>query len=227
MTSVFVHGFLGLPSDWDDLQIAQNTNSKFRSLWNDLNNLGDKITFSTWADYFLATSPTGIKAYGYSLGGRLLLHAYLKKPSHFSSLHLFSTNYGLQNELEKKNRLQNDLRWAERFLSDPWDALITSWNAQPVFTGSSKSFVRNESDFNRELLAKSLDAFSLGRQEYLLPQLESSKVPIHFIMGENDTKFMTLLNAISPKKNIFTHAIPGVGHRIPWEYRVSGKENWL
>lgn len=225
MKSVFLHGFLGLPSDWQKIAKPSDHNA-FRSIWSDIHELKNNLNFSTWVDYFLSTTEPGIKAYGYSLGGRLLLHAYIKKPSHFRSLHLFSTNYGLIDEQEKKLRLSNDLKWATRFRNDPWDKLMTDWNAQPVFKTSASFFKRNETDFNRSYLAAALDTFSLGRQENLLELLPDSSTPLHFIVGEKDTKFLTLLNAINPQKNISKHILPAAGHRIPWDYTSNHQENW-
>ncbi len=225
MKSVFLHGFLGLPSDWHTV-IKHTDQNIFRSLWTDMHEIKDNLSFSTWVDYFLATTEPGVKAYGYSLGGRLLLHAYIKKPSHFSSLHLFSTNYGLNDGDEKQLRLTNDLKWVDRFKNDPWDNLIDDWNSQSIFNSTSTHFVRPEVSFSRPLLAAALDTFSLGRQENLLNLLPETSVPLHFIMGEKDKKFMTLLDAIPLKKNISTHILSGAGHRIPWDYSTNYKENW-
>jgi 2-succinyl-6-hydroxy-2,4-cyclohexadiene-1-carboxylate synthase len=225
MKSQFVHGFLGSPNDWLGLPTAVTKEATFRNLWEDLEVLAHTASFDAWADLFLQTSPRGVKAFGYSLGGRLLLHAYIKDPSHFKSLHLFSTHYGLQSEVEKQARLKNDLTWAKRFETDPWQEIMAAWNSQPVLANSHEP-ERLEEDFDRDLLAQAFRIFSLGRQTYLLPELVRKKVPIHFINGENDPKFMTLLDAIPIKPHLHTHRLPNVGHRILWEYPFTGEENW-
>lgn len=219
MTSVYLHGFLGLPEDWKQLVTSDAT---CISIWKSMQEIQGEIGFSSWADYFLQTTPRGIRAYGYSLGGRLLLHAFQKKPEHFSSLHLFATNYGLSVESEKRARLVNDQKWASRFKNEDWFTLMRDWNQQAVFKGSIEP-ERKENDFNRELLATALDAFSLGRQENLLSVIQNSEVPLRYVVGAKDERFVTLSHAIAPTGYVSIEVIEGVGHRLLWEPSINAK----
>lgn len=214
MKHVFVHGFLGLLSDWQPtLQLPE---ANYISIWESIEAIQDNVSFSSWADHFLQTTPKGIRAFGYSLGGRLLLHAFQKDPEHFESLYLVSTHFGLTSISESASRLENDQKWASRFLTEDWKRVVSDWNAQPVFKDSFEP-QRQEADFNRQLLAIALDQFSLGRQENLLSVIQYAARPIHYVVGEKDQKFTLLAAKIQPTENVSTHILPGVGHRILWD----------
>lgn len=99
----FLHGFLGRPSDWDRIQaklpVAEGL--RFFNLDYFKNPLLDpKNSLSSWADHFINWIETQSGLHdrnilvGYSLGGRLALHALEKKPGLWHRLVLISTNPG-------------------------------------------------------------------------------------------------------------------------------------
>ena len=55
---------------------------------------------------------------GYSLGGRLALHACLARPDLWSGVIIVSADPGLSSPEEKGLQLRKDRQWAERFRSE-------------------------------------------------------------------------------------------------------------
>lgn len=204
MTLIALHGFLGLPTDWDHLSLIS-----FPILPAD--------SFQAWAEQFHTmllqkVSPPYILM-GYSMGGRLALHAMQQRPDLYKAGILISAHPGLKSEKEKQLQLKNDDEWADRFMQTPWDDLMKAWEEKEVFQNATHRFLRKEKDYARQDLAAFLRNFSLGHQEVSIPP-----IPIYWITGENDKKYTQLAQEISQlhplSKNI---VIPSASHRVPWE----------
>ena len=202
-----LHGFLGRPQDWD--QILPDFQAI--DLFNDI------CPFWEWAEKFNASVKTPGILLGYSLGGRLAMHALLNRPELWTGAILVSCHPGLQSPEEKKLRLQHEYRWAERFQSDPWDLLLQDWNQQSVFIGDQPK-KREEQDFSRIALSKALQEWSLGQQEDLRERLGQLDLPIFWIAGEQDEKYATLTKEAHLKHPISKKWIaPNASHRVPWQ----------
>lgn len=181
MNFVALHGFLGSLKDWELLDMPWNVLAIALHPKRDFQTFAKE--FNAWAKKNLAP-PRGIM--GYSLGGRLALHALLDDPSLWSKGILISTHPGLCGEEEKQKRVKHDQAWAKRFLQDPWDILMKDWEAQEVFKNETYRFFRKEADYKREDLAKWLTHFSLGLQENLLPKIQELSLPLFWVTGEFD-----------------------------------------
>jgi 2-succinyl-6-hydroxy-2,4-cyclohexadiene-1-carboxylate synthase len=149
---------------------------------------------------------------GYSLGGRLALHALTTKPENWEAAILLSPHPGLQSIAERAARLQQDKAWAARFLNDPWDQVMAEWNGQAVLAGTSAS--QPELEASGRQVAQAFDGWSLGRQQDLRPLLPSVKCPVLWITGELDEKFTALARACTLLPNGIHRTIPNAGHRV-------------
>ena len=157
-----LHGFLGSPSDW---QLLEKAFPKAKLHAVDLFDKRYSQSLIDWAKSFneSAKQSNGKRILiGYSLGGRLALHALLDNPSLWSAAILISANPGLKSEQERSDRLASDSRWASRFLIESWDVLLDDWNKQPIFANDSFSFQRCEKDFSRAQLAEALEVGRLA-----------------------------------------------------------------
>ncbi len=198
-----LHGFLGLPSDWEQFDLPLNAV-----------NLWDQVAESNEGAFDSVSMPSGDWLMGYSLGARLAMHALIREPSRWQGAILISGHPGLRSIEEKSARCASDEVWAQRFLHDEWSSLLRDWNAQAVLQGDR---VRLESDFSREKLAQVLRVWSLGRQECLEEQLADLDLPLLYVSGERDQKFTSMMRSI-PKKAPHRHVvIADAGHRVPWE----------
>lgn len=223
ITYIALHGFLGKPEEWrlifpDEHLIAFP--------------VGRAKGFVPWTDLFIrwvkgnTTPPRCIV--GYSMGGRLALHALLQEPELFNSALLISTHPGLEDIEEKKKRQEADAIWARRFMSEPWVELMRAWEAQSVFQAAKHRPLRKEVDYNREELAGHLNGFSLGRQENLLPQIACLEVPILWITGQLDLRFVKKAEEAVSTHPLSSHvSIPNASHRVHLEFPSQIKKQML
>src|SRR3954451_3505333 len=150
-TIVALHGFLGRGSDWDFLR---------------------DDGFDVATPPLDAIPPRGDVLLGYSLGGRLALHALLAGASYTRAIFV-STGLGL--EYGREERRAADEHWAERFEHDDWASLMRDWNAQPVFGGHEA--VREERDYDRAALARQLREWSPGVLPAVASRLPDLAIP--------------------------------------------------
>jgi 2-succinyl-6-hydroxy-2,4-cyclohexadiene-1-carboxylate synthase len=211
-TTIALHGFLGLPSDWDKWNCIPYCIEPSESLitW--------ATEFNQWVEAHTA-APRMLM--GYSMGGRLALHALIQNPTLWQKATLISTNIGLKDPTSRLNRLKNDYKWAEKFRNDPWEKLMKDWESQSLFKGSFKP-TRNEKDYNREDLALHLENFSLANQEYLLPDIAKLNLPIQWITGSLDHNAESQAKDVAANHSHSKHlSIPNGTHRVHFEFPES------
>jgi len=210
-----LHGFLGNPGDWS-LYEDENDNFHAYHLFKDF----AIQPFEGWAKEFNQMILSHEKKsaehilLGYSLGGRLGLHALLQKQENWKAAILVSTHPGLDTIEEKQKRMFMDDFWAHRFRNDPWELLMKDWNNQSVFK-DSVDFNRKESDNDRIALSEAIKTWSLGRQRNLNEDIAALKMPICWIVGENDKKFLAQVNKLKfkhPKSHVCI--VLQSGHRV-------------
>jgi len=217
----FLHGFLGQSTDWDGL-IPPGIPSLCYDFFTpeaeqDAIPLGLE-SLAGWINQKARSAPGPRILLGYSLGGRVALHALLQAPEVWEGAVLVSAHPGLRSPDDRDLRLKSDQAWARKFETESWDPLIHEWNAQAVFKGGRHPLLRPEADFSRKNLARSLEQSSLGRQEDLRERLKGLQLPVLWVCGELDVKFRGLaegMAALNPRFCVET--VLGAGHRVPWD----------
>lgn len=189
-----LHGFLGRPADWDFLRDA--------GLDVDARELGD-------------VPPSGDTLLGYSMGGRIALHALLDGARYGRAV-IVSAGLGIEGENERASRRAADEKWASRFEHDDWETVLRDWNAQPLFGGDVR--VRRERDYDRNRVVDALRRWSAGVLPALAPRLREIEIPVLWIAGERDAKYVAEgKRAQSLLPNAELWICPGAAHRVPWE----------
>jgi len=149
------------------------------------------------------------------------MHALIEAPRRWRAALLVSAHPGLP-EGERESRIARDEAWASDFETRPWEAVVRDWASQPAFAGRTPPWTRLEAEFDRRDLAGALRAWSLGRQEDLLPFLATWDRPIAWIAGEDDPRYVAIgrrLHALRHGSGLPSELIveAGAGHRVPWE----------
>lgn len=212
---IALHGFLGQPSDWNLLKDYPSLYAVNLYQWQ-WDSLWDWAThFNTWVEQHFVFPRLLM---GYSLGGRLALHALIQAPHLWTGALIISAHPGLTNQTDKEKRLEADEEWAERFEKEPWDQLMERWNGREVFAGDSVILKRKEEDYQRSYLAQILRKGSLGKQADLRKAIKQLSMPIRWMTGQNDSTYTALANSIEfgreqSKKIVIPHA----SHRLLWE----------
>lgn len=162
---------------------------------------------------------------GYSMGGRMALHALLEQPHPWQAAVIISADPGLESEASRAARRAADAEWATQALTGHWPSFLSAWDAQPVLAGTAVRDPQTASRLmmRRREVARSFVDWSLGAQEPLWNRLSEITLPVLWIAGENDRKFRELAErAVSLLPNATLALAPNAGHRVPWE-----AEPWL
>lgn len=189
MVLTCLHGFLGLPRDWDFLR----------------------------GDFEIATPPLdaiptrGDVLVGYSLGGRLALHALLAGATYQRAV-IVSARVTAPDA----KRRERDDEWARRFESDDWPPLMRDWNTQPIFGG--RAIAREERDFDRAALARALREWSPAAMPPLIGRLHEIEIPVLWIAGAEDVIYVDEgRRAVEKLPRAALNVVDGAAHRVPWE----------
>lgn len=213
----FLHGNLGSPADWKPVMDALHSHgieSRALNLWKyleccpkSLEGMGRVLCSE------IAAQDKRPHLCGYSLGGRLAMHAVLAHPALWRGAVFVSANPGLENEKEKAVRRAADAEWAVKCLSAPWEDFLKEWDAQSAFGGEQGSDRSSLKPWRRSISRAFID-WSVGDQQNLAPLLGKSPVPQLWIAGERDAKFTALARRAAGEQAVI---IPHAGHRLPRE----------
>lgn len=216
-----LHGFLGSPADWNIL--SGNVGLRHDLNTPDLFSAMSNGSMEEWARAFnghvkkTAHSQNGSVLIGYSLGGRLALHALVDDPSVWSGAVIVSAQSGLADEKERQARLEGDMRWAARLEQEEWHRWISDWNSQAIFRHDPPMERTLPTKERRQMLAFALQNWSLGRQNDLSRRLSSLNLPILWMVGAKDDKYLLEAGRMSFSHPLSRRAvIEGAGHRVPW-----------
>lgn len=220
-----LHGAVGLASDWEPFSAALAAEGEFCravELWRFLECEG--IGLSDWAAAFNAeVRAAGAEEnilIGYSMGGRLALHALLDDPGLWDRAVIVSAHPGLTEQEERFRRMANDAEWAALALTGDWGQFLKKWDEQSVL---SSAFPRPEPDprerlvNRRRAIARSFMEWSLGKQDNLLEMMPRMTCPVLWLTGSRDEKFTSLAQEAVEKLSNATHKTFDCGHRLPWE----------
>lgn len=206
---VLLHGNLGGAEDWAGCLSAwggTGLDCRAADLWSLPKSARRSLETAGLA--LTETAPQGAILVGYSLGGRLALHAFAAEPQKWRALILLSVHPGLKHEKERARRLAVDRIWASRCLRLAPADFITLWNRQPALRNSGAG---PRPHYNPRMVAPAFDAWSLGRQRDFRPLLHSLPVPLLWLVGERDEKFRALARECRPDAAV---EVPGAGHRL-------------
>lgn len=169
---------------------------------------------------------------GYSMGGRLALHALLANDPPWDAAIIISTHPGLESPDECSARRESDAEWAAKALNGAWPEFLNEWNAQPILGGANPGMAdRRLLAQRRREVARSFIDWSLGAQQPLWDRLPEIKIPVLWVCGERDVKFRALAERavpLLPQGSL--EIIPDSGHRVPWENPGAFRESmnhWL
>jgi 2-succinyl-6-hydroxy-2,4-cyclohexadiene-1-carboxylate synthase len=158
---------------------------------------------------------------GYSLGGRVALHAALRHPELVARLVLIGATAGIEDHAEREARRRADDGLARHIEAVGVAQFVDEWLAQPLFAGLSRqaAAVPERLRNTAEGLASSLRSTGTGTQEPSWGRLHAIDAPVLVVAGVDDVKFSALATrlaaAIGP--NATVALVPRSGHSAPFE----------
>lgn len=132
---------------------------------------------------------------GYSMGGRMLLHAATQdRVGEIRSLILIGATPGIESSTARQERLQADTRLAGRLMEIGTQAFVNEWLDQPIFADLTDEQASKSLRFENspDGMAASLRNCGTGSQEPLWDKLSTLRVPVLVIAGTQDEKFTAI-----------------------------------
>ncbi len=222
-----LHGAAGMAADWRCFTkhlASAGISSRAVDLWRFLE--GGSVPLADFGTALNADAhgeisrSHGRALLGYSMGGRAALHALLEKDHPWQAAIIVSAHPGLKTEPEKAARRATDADWATQALTRNWQEFLKAWDAQPILSSSPmrEDQAAGRLVMRRREVARSFVDWSLGAQASLWERLGEISIPVLWIAGENDPKFLALAQtAVAKMPHAVLRIAPAAGHRVPWE----------
>jgi 2-succinyl-6-hydroxy-2,4-cyclohexadiene-1-carboxylate synthase len=221
---VLLHGFTNTGACWQPL-LRVGAGERYRPIAPDIRGHGTAseltpVTLDAVLGDIAALAPGGRARFtlaGYSMGGRIALHAALAMPERVDRLILISASPGLADAGERDARLRADERLAAEFESSTIDELASRWAMTPVLAGvpaEAAAVARADRLRNTPAgLARALRGLGTGALPSLWHRLGELAMPVTLVAGERDPKFLAIageMRALIPAAGV--EAIPDAGH---------------
>jgi 2-succinyl-6-hydroxy-2,4-cyclohexadiene-1-carboxylate synthase len=136
---------------------------------------------------------------GYSLGGRVLLHAALARPDAVRRAVFIGATGGIEDDHERDARIASDELLASELDAAAGDErkleeFLTRWIAGPLFAGLTEdaACMSARMENTGPGLASSLRLCGTGRQEPLWERVGELTMPVLVLAGERDERFTSL-----------------------------------
>ncbi len=157
---------------------------------------------------------------GYSMGGRVALHAALSHAEQVERLVLIGATPGIFDDEERRARRAADELVAEQIETVGVETFIDEWLANPLFDGLTEATARRADRLRNTAagLAASLRATGTGTQRSLWHRLGEIDCPVLVLVGEHDAKFTELgQRLVAGITNAELAVIPAAGHSVHLE----------
>jgi 2-succinyl-6-hydroxy-2,4-cyclohexadiene-1-carboxylate synthase len=232
---VVVHGFTQTGRSW--LPVVRPLLDGHQVVLVDAPGHGDsadvRADLARGGDLLTATAGAGTYV-GYSMGGRLCLHAALAHPHLVERLVLVSASPGLADDADRAARRTADDLLATQLEQNGLEPFLERWLAQPLFA-TLPAQARGLDERRRNTaagLAASLRVAGTGTQRELWSRLHELRMPVLLVTGALDRKFTAIAaemaGAIGERATV--RVIPRTGHAVPWERPaafVAALREWL
>ena len=154
---------------------------------------------------------------GYSLGGRLALHAALRTPGRYAALVLVGASAGIESGAERRARRMADeslAAWIERYAIE---AVVERWERQAVFASQAAEIVSAQRPGRLSHQPAQLAALLRSAGQGALPpvweRLGELRIPALALAGELDESYVRAarrMAAVLPRGE--ARSIGGAGH---------------
>jgi 2-succinyl-6-hydroxy-2,4-cyclohexadiene-1-carboxylate synthase len=218
---VLLHGFTQTRQSWRRVTNALGA-GRYRALAPDLPGHGlaeqrRPVSFAACAAYVRALAPERFALCGYSMGGRIALHAALELGERVQRLVLVGASPGLADPAERERRRAADEALADRIEAIGVEAFAREWGALPLFAGQPERVAAAaHADRLRNTapgLAAALRGLGTGAMEPLWDRLGELAMPVTLVVGERDEKFRAIAERMRdaiPDARVVV--VPGAGH---------------
>jgi 2-succinyl-6-hydroxy-2,4-cyclohexadiene-1-carboxylate synthase len=235
---VLAHGFTQTARSWSTIEaMLADRLPGVETVAVDLPGHGDAAPpadVDLWGAADRLVADGGVGTYvGYSMGGRVSLHAALAHPDAVERLVLIGATAGIDDADERAQRRAADGRLAEHLEAVGVPAFVDEWLTNPLFAGLDEATAMRDDRLRNTTagLAASLRATGTGTQTPLWGRLGEIERPVLVLVGEHDHKFTELGRRLV---DALPHAelvvVPDAGHSVHLEQpaaTVDALSSWL
>ena len=228
---LFLHGFTGSSESWshiineiDHPYIIVDLPGHGRSRFSD----SSGYTFNHWAfdlkQLLDEIDIHQIKLCGYSMGGRLAAAFIEEYPEIVKEIFIESSHMGINNIKNRNMRLIDDINLAHK-IQNEFSLFLSDWSSMNIFKMQKErnitawrlqNSIRLSQDSKQ--LSMALDSFSLGRMPVYHQYIHKGNLPIHFINGVEDYKYIEYSKSLYKlNNNIIYHIIDDASHNVHLE----------
>jgi len=196
-TLVFVPGFMQRGDAW--APVARQLEERYPSIL--LDHAGEQ-------------PPPGGVVVGYSMGGRLALHAALAEPDRWRALALVGVSAGIEDREARRAADEELADWIE---AHTIEEVVARWERLPVFATQSHALVEAQrpgrSLHDPKDLARLIRRAGQGAMPPVWDRLPELAIPVLCVAGAHDERYVAAgkrMAALLPNGTFRT--IPGTGH---------------
>jgi 2-succinyl-6-hydroxy-2,4-cyclohexadiene-1-carboxylate synthase len=222
---ILLHGFTQTGRSWQPVRDALA--ARYRAIAPDLPGHGEfaerrPASFAACDAYVRALGADRFTLAGYSMGGRIALHAALSLGSRVERLVLVGAGPGLADPAERAARAADDAALAERIEAIGLEAFVDEWSAKPLLAGVPRGIAdAARSDRMRNTapgLAAALRGLGTGAMPPLWDRLGELELPVELVVGERDEKFRAIAERmLAGLADARVHVVAGAGHAVQLE----------
>jgi 2-succinyl-6-hydroxy-2,4-cyclohexadiene-1-carboxylate synthase len=222
---VLLHGFTHTGASWDPVVAALG--ERYRAIALDIRGHGsasgrEPVALEGVLEDLAAVAPDRFTLVGYSMGGRIALHAALALPERIGRMVLIGASPGIADPAERKTRLMDDERLAADIEGMSIEAFARRWAQTPVLAGQPPEVLaaaHADRLRNRPAgLAAALRGLGNAALPSLWERLEEIRIRVALVAGERDEKFRAIaaqMAARLPAAEVIV--VPGAGHAVHLE----------
>jgi 2-succinyl-6-hydroxy-2,4-cyclohexadiene-1-carboxylate synthase len=154
---------------------------------------------------------------GYSLGGRLALHAAVRAPSTYRGLVVLGAAAGLDEPATRQARQQADEKLASWMETQPIDKIVEIWERQPLFADQSEPLIDAQRPGrlaqDPRSLAVLLRTAGQGTMEPIWGHLGLLEMPVLALAGDRDERYRRAARRIAAETpNGYAAVVEHAGH---------------
>jgi 2-succinyl-6-hydroxy-2,4-cyclohexadiene-1-carboxylate synthase len=222
---VFLHGFTHTGASWEPVIAALG--KRYTAWAPDIRGHGgasaiEPVSLSAVIDDLRHGAPERFALVGYSMGGRIALHAAMALQERVERLVLIGASPGIADAREREERRAADEALAAEIQRSTIADFARRWGEQPVLAGQPDS-VRRRVEADRRSntpagLAAALRALGTGALPPLWERLHELRMPVTLVVGERDEKFATIARRMAAAvRSARVIVVPDTGHAVHLE----------
>ena len=224
-TLVLLHGFTNTGASWEP--VAAALPERYRPLAPDIRGHGTAsaarpVSLAAVLGDVEAAADGAFDLAGYSMGGRLALHAAFALPGRVRRLVLIGASPGLEEPAERAARRAADDALADAVEQMTIEQFAERWARAPVLAGQSPEVLAAVTAQRLQNtpagLAAALRGLGTGALPSLWERLGELAIPVELVVGERDEKFRRVAERMAASlADGRVHLVAGAGHAVHLE----------